>query len=264
MLETVGGSGDPVVCLHGVPTSSYLYRKVIPALGSRGMNAVAFDLPGMGLADRPTDFDYTWSGLGAFAFAAIDALGFDRFHLVVHDVGGPVGFELVARAGERVRSLTVLNTMVAVSTFRKPWPMAPFAVPVIGRGWLSGTPPWLFVRLMRHIGVFDQTAVTDAELAAHLMLLRRNDNGAAFLRIMRQFETTSLKEGLYRSVVSDRSRPTKVVWGVHDRALPVGTHGAQIAALVGSPILGLAGRHFLQEDNADAIADAIAALAQSS
>ena len=59
--ETVSGSGDPVVCLHGVPTSSYLYRKVIPALVSHGVNAGASDLPGMGLADRPIDFDSTWS-----------------------------------------------------------------------------------------------------------------------------------------------------------------------------------------------------------
>ncbi len=64
-----------MVCPHGVLTSSYPYRKVIPALGSRGVNAVALDLPGTGLADRATDFDYTWSGLGAFAAAAVDALG---------------------------------------------------------------------------------------------------------------------------------------------------------------------------------------------
>ena len=52
------GQGAPVVLLHGVPTSSYLYRKVIPALADQGLRALAFDFPGLGLADRPEGFDY--------------------------------------------------------------------------------------------------------------------------------------------------------------------------------------------------------------
>lgn len=260
VLEAAGAAGDPVVCLHGVPTSSFLYRKVVPALGHRGVRAFAFDLPGMGLAGCPDDFDYTWTGLGAFAARAVDALGIDRYHLLVHDIGGPVGFELTARHSGRVRTLTVLNTMASVASFRKPWPMAPFAVPGIGDAWLAGTPAWMFVKLMRHIGIYDQRAVDDAELAAHLVLLRRTDHGSAFLKIMRNFETTVAKEELYREILADPSRPRQVLWGVHDRALPSSTHGADIAALTGSPLMALPGRHFVQEDNAAAIADAVAAI----
>src|SRR5947209_5473080 len=90
------GDGDPVVCVHGVPASCFLYRKVLAELATRGLRGVAFDLPGLGLAERPADFDYTWTGLGGFARAAVDALELDGFHLVVHDIGGPVGFELTA------------------------------------------------------------------------------------------------------------------------------------------------------------------------
>jgi pimeloyl-ACP methyl ester carboxylesterase len=103
------GAGEPVVCLHGVPTSSFLYRKVLAELAQRGLRGVAFDLPGLGLADRPASFNYTWTGLGAYCASAVDALGLHRFHLVVHDIGGPVGFELATRVPERVASLTVLN-----------------------------------------------------------------------------------------------------------------------------------------------------------
>jgi pimeloyl-ACP methyl ester carboxylesterase len=123
------GVGEPVVCMHGVPASSFLYRKLIAELASRGLRGGAFDLPGLGLADRPADFDYTWTGLGRFAVAAVDALGLERFHLVVHDLGGPVGFELAAAIPARVRSLTILNTMVEVDHFRRPWVMQPFAWP---------------------------------------------------------------------------------------------------------------------------------------
>jgi haloalkane dehalogenase len=111
------GDGDPVVCLHGVPASSFMYRKLLPALAERGLRGIAFDLPGLGLADRPSDFDYTWTGLGRFAAAAVDTLRLDRFHLVVHDIGGPIGFELAAGDPTRVRSLTLLNTLIGVDHF---------------------------------------------------------------------------------------------------------------------------------------------------
>ena len=58
------GAGADVVLLHGVPTSSsFLYRKVLPVLADQGLRGTAFDFPGLGLADRPEDFDYSWSGL---------------------------------------------------------------------------------------------------------------------------------------------------------------------------------------------------------
>src|SRR3954454_10569619 len=90
------GNSEPVVCLHGVPASSFLYRKVLADLAARGLRGVAFNLSRLGLADRPAAFDYTWTGLGRFCAAAVDALELERFHLVVHDIGGPIGFELIA------------------------------------------------------------------------------------------------------------------------------------------------------------------------
>jgi haloalkane dehalogenase len=51
------GDGDPVVLMHGIPVSSFLYRKVLPLLAERGLRSVAFDLPGLGLAAKPGAFD---------------------------------------------------------------------------------------------------------------------------------------------------------------------------------------------------------------
>ena len=99
-----------MVLLHGVPASSFLYRKVIPQLADQGLRAIAFDFPGLGLADRPQPFDYSWSGLARWLGEAIDALGLDRCHLVVHDIGGPIGCEWAVRNPDRVLSLTALNT----------------------------------------------------------------------------------------------------------------------------------------------------------
>lgn len=264
LLEQGPAGGIPVLCVHGVPASSFLYRKVIPELAARGLRGLAFDLPGLGLAERPADFDYSWSGLGKFAADAVRELGLERFHLVVHDIGGPVGFELAAREPARVASLTLLNTIVDVAGFRRPWVMEPFARRGIGPLWLDGMPSRLFVSIMRRIGVWRQDAVTDAELAAYVPLLRGDDRGRAFLRVMRGFEPTPANQRRYREVVGAPDRPTQVLWGAHDPALPEATHGRAAAEAAGVRLRRLDGRHFLQEDNAGPIADAVAALARSS
>ena len=91
------GGGEPVVCLHGVPASGFLYRKVLPALAAKGLQGITFDFPGLGLSDSPTDFDYSWSGLAKWTVDALDAANIDKFNLVVHDIGGPVGFDVIRR-----------------------------------------------------------------------------------------------------------------------------------------------------------------------
>src|SRR6266480_7758907 len=127
------GQGDPVVLMHGVPVSSYLYRKVLPLLAERGLRGIAFDLPGLGLAARPPGIDYTWTGLGRWTGEAIDALGIERCHLVLHDIGGPIALEWALRNRDRVKTLTVLDTLLAVDGFRRHWTMAVLSPPVIGR-----------------------------------------------------------------------------------------------------------------------------------
>ena len=255
------GEGEPVVLIHGVPTSSFLWRKVLPPLGDRGLRGVAFDLPGLGLSDRPEDYDYTWSGLGRFAGAAVDALGIGSFHLVVHDIGGPVGFELLAAVGrDRVRSLTVLDTMIEVDVFKRPLPMELFARRIVGELWLAGTtsPAWRL--LMARMG---GDAAPD-EWNAHLDLLKREDGGRAFLKIMRGFERTREKRDLYVETLGRLDRPAQLVWAGRDSALPADPHAHDvIRALGGDVVLHMLPRakHFPQEDHAAAVAERIAALA---
>ncbi len=195
-----------MLCLHGVPASAFLYRKVIAELAALGLRGVAIDLPGLGLADRPEAFDYSWSGLGRFCVAAVDTLELSRFHLVVHDIGSPVGFELAAAMPDRIASLTVLNTIVDVDGFRRPWSMEPFATP-IGPDYLRTLVKPAFRALMRLQGIKDMSAVRSIELDAYVDLLKRQDGGRVFLQIMRGFERTAAKQALYRSVLADKRYP---------------------------------------------------------
>jgi haloalkane dehalogenase len=255
------GDGNPVVLIHGVPVSSFLYRKVVPELASRGLQGVAFDLPGLGLAERPEGFDYSWSGLAAWMGAAIEALGIERCHLVVHDIGGPVGFEWAVRNPERVLSLTALDTFVDVASFHRPWPMHPFSIRGVGEAWLRGMLPLPFRQVHYLVGIEDRAAVPSAEVDAHLALLKREDGGRALLKIMRGFELTEAKERFYFEGLADRPYPAQVVWGEKDKMVgKQHLHPLQRALGVERPTL-LPAKHFLQEDQAPAIAEAVASLA---
>ena len=161
------GDGPAVVCVHGVPSSSFLYRKLLTRLADQGLRGVAFDFPGLGLADRPPDFDYSWSGLARWLGEAIDALELVRVHLVVHDIGGPIGCEWAVRNPDRVVSLTVLNTMLDPATFSRPWTMAPFAIRGLGPIWLHATPAPAFAALFRLQGLGDRGAMSTAEVYAY-------------------------------------------------------------------------------------------------
>lgn len=252
------GRGETVLCFHGVPASSFLYRKVIRELSERGMRGVCFDLPGLGLADRPSDYDYSWSGLGQFSAKAVEALGLEEFHLVVHDIGGPVGFEVAAEMPERIRSVTLLNTMVKVDEFSRPWVMEPFAHRGIGELWLRSMIKPLFRPLMYWFGIKDRSAVSTAEIDAYVRLLKRKDDGRAFLKIMRGFERTRAKADRYVSTVRETEYPVQVLWGKDDPALKLSTYGEQAREISGSETIHtLPAKHFLQEDQAPAIAGRI-------
>jgi haloalkane dehalogenase len=256
------GDGDPVVLMHGLPASSFLYRKVIPELAGRGLRALCFDLPGLGFADRPGDFEYTFTGLGRFAVAAVDALGLDRFHLVVHDAGGPVGFELASTMPDRVRSLTLLNTVVDIETV--PFPMEVYARYATGERWPALPPSRITRELVYLIGIRDRAAVPHEEVDAYRELVLRQDNGRAYLRIMRNLERTAEKAQRYKAAVDTRRvpYPVQIVWGADDPILPLRKHGwaAREAAGVRT-IATLPGKHYLQEDMAPEVAAAVAEFA---
>ncbi|CQD13860.1 haloalkane dehalogenase [Mycobacterium lentiflavum] len=257
VLDAGPPDAPPVVCVHGVPSSAYLYRKVVPALAGTGLRGIAIDLPGLGFAERPIDADYTWTGLGRWLLTAIDELQLDRFHLVVHDIGGPIGFEVANAVPERVLSMTLLNTIIEVESFHRPWPMEPFAHRGIGEAWLASLRvPGAFLSIMRLVGV--SRHVPAAEIACWVPLLFGDDGGRAFLKIMRGFELTAAKEKLYLDAVRDGPYPVQVVWGARDRMLPWRRWGiqAQRAAGATDSIL-LPAKHFLQEDKPQEIADAV-------
>jgi pimeloyl-ACP methyl ester carboxylesterase len=120
-------AGDPskpaLVLLHGFPTSSHMFRNLIPALADR-FHVIAPDYPGFGLSDAPSPatFPYTFDRLAEITEKLlIEELGLQRFGLYMQDYGGPVGFRIATRHPERVEWLVVQNTNAYEEGFSGFW-----------------------------------------------------------------------------------------------------------------------------------------------
>ena len=101
------GDGPVVLFIHGNPTSSYLWRNVIPYV-SGDHRAVALDLIGMGASDKP-EIDYTFQDHYAHVESFIDALGLEDVTLVLHDWGGGLGSYYAANHSENVRAVAMME-----------------------------------------------------------------------------------------------------------------------------------------------------------
>jgi pimeloyl-ACP methyl ester carboxylesterase len=99
-----------VLLLHGFPTSSHMFRELIPLLADR-YHLVAPDYPGFGYSSTPsvTEFEYTFDHLSEVMSHFTDCVGLKRYALYAQDFGGPVGFRLAAAAPERMSALIVQN-----------------------------------------------------------------------------------------------------------------------------------------------------------
>ena len=259
------GEGEAVLCIHGVPTSSFLYRKVVVALAAKGMRAVAIDLPGLGLADRPEDFDYTFLNFAHFCAKAAEQLGLEKYHLVVHDIGGPIGFALAAENRDKILSLTILNTWIDVDKFEKPLPMRPFEVPVLGEAELASIAHTTWYLTFTTAAVSDADGIPKEEIYAYVDLLKREDGGAAFLKIMRHFDKSVAYTALCHQAVQDVPYPIQAIWGADDPGLRFERYGREVEEIADlKEISKLSAKHLLQEENWQEIADRIASLAKAS
>jgi haloalkane dehalogenase len=105
------GEGSPVWFMHGEPTWSYLWRKVMPPVRDAGFRVIAPDMPGFGRSDKPTDQDwYSYDAHVAAMGALLEQLDLHDVTFVVHDWGGPVGLRLAVEHPDRVARLVILDT----------------------------------------------------------------------------------------------------------------------------------------------------------
>jgi haloalkane dehalogenase len=114
------GSGDPILLIHGNPTSVYIWRNIIPYLTGYG-RVVAVDLIGFGKSDKP-DIEYRFSDHAAYLEEFIEKMGLRNITLVLHDWGSALGFDYASRHSANVRALAFLEALLVPVPGLEQWP----------------------------------------------------------------------------------------------------------------------------------------------
>ncbi|MGB3051243.1 MAG: alpha/beta fold hydrolase [Polyangiales bacterium] len=248
------GSGPPVLLLHGFPTSSHLYRNIIPTL-AKTHRVLAIDLPGYGLSDKPLDVTYDFDFYADVLDGFLHALDIGDTNLVVHDLGGPVGLYWALRNPGRVTRLTILNTLVYPETS---WAVKLFLLALrtpILRDYIVS--PKGIVAAMK-LGVVHKERLNRAILTPYTAPF---ENAAARKALIKAGSGLSI-QGLAQIAkgLPALKAPLRLIYGENDRVLPDIAQTMQRiqrahpnAELTALPNCG----HFLQEDEPERVAELI-------
>lgn len=245
---------DPVLCLHGEPTWSYLYRHVIAELLAAGHRVVAPDLVGFGRSDKPTRVeDHTYARHVGWITGVVDALDLRDATLVCQDWGGLIGLRVVAERPDRFAGVVAANTGLPTGEQRMPEVWLAF------RDWMASGQPVEVGRLV------DGGCVTDldeATVAAYDAPFPDADHQAGVRAMPSLVPTTPDDPGgvanraAWETLIARRV-PFLCAWSDRD---PI-TAGAdrpfreRLPGAAGQPHTTLeGGGHFLQEDVGPALA----------
>lgn len=250
-----------VLLLHGFPSSSHMYRDLIPRLATR-YRVIAPDYPGFGhsSAPDPDAFTYDFATLAAVIGEFADAVGADRYALFMQDYGGPVGMRLAVVRPDKVRALIVQNAVVNIEGWnreaagmlaaywrnRAPETEAPI------RGLLSAaTTRFQYThgatradRLSPDAWLFDQA------------LLDRPGNDRIQLELLYQYRHNVADYPLWQAYLRAQQPPLLAVWGVNDPFFTEAGLDFYAGALPRAEIHRFDAGHFALETHAGEIAAA--------
>ncbi|HJL20397.1 MAG TPA: alpha/beta fold hydrolase [Sandaracinaceae bacterium LLY-WYZ-13_1] len=209
------GAGDPVVLLHGFPTSSSDWHAVWDRLGDR--RRVALDLPGFGLSEKPADYAYGLMEQAEVVLAVLGARGLERAHLVGHDMGTSVACELLARRERGAspfapRSLTLMNGSVHIEMARLTPSQRLLRSPVADAFARIGRYPVFRMQLRRILG----RPVPEAELEAMWEQLVHLDGKRRLPAIIRYVDERWRFRHRWIGALTRLDVPALVAWGPRD------------------------------------------------
>lgn len=255
------GEGRPVLLLHGNPTWSFLWRKVISGLRGKGLRLIAPDLFGFGLSDHPP-------ALGAHTLRAhvdtiaalVDALDLRELVLVAQDWGGPIGAGMAARLPERVTAVVLGNTSVLA-------PRRPLRPSTFHRlSHVPGLSPALFLGLGFPLPVLgrvqgDPRSMGPLERRAYAFPFPRVRDRAGMLALARMVPNRDGHPSLQTLDRTDAwlrafGGPASLVWGLRDPILGRALKRHR-EALPHAHVRETQAGHFLQEEVPEILAEEI-------
>ncbi|MEP1230324.1 MAG: alpha/beta fold hydrolase [Litorimonas sp.] len=261
------GEGKTVVLLHGVPTSSWMYRKLIGKL-TPNMRVITVDLLGYGSSDKPENEDDIYSSVAHArrVEALLAARGVENYTILMHDMGGLVAWEMLRDAPTKVDGLIVLNTIVDQDGFNDPDLNAGFLTRQISRAYSSAlTSVAILDKVFGDLGLTGKHSLSENECFGYVRPMREGADGAIYSFFTglndEQFARLDEHQTLWPSYDTD----VLVMWGEKDKTLT----SKQIESLqAGFNIKGENihvfpdNAHFLTEEIPEVIADKVTKFVQ--
>lgn len=221
IVETGPASGAPVLLMHGWGACIYTYRYLLRALANAGRRAIAYDLRGHGLSDKPRgEVNYTTAALLGDAVGLLDALGLERADIVGHSLGGGIALHLGLSAPERVGRLVVAAPvgLARVRLRRIARVLAPRASDRLAR---YLTPRWLTSFLL-HGAYGDPRRVPDEAVDQYWAPSQFPNYYRSLRALLGAFSWDPLGTPELSRIV----QPTLVIAGTADRLIPDARRGA--------------------------------------
>ncbi len=243
------GEGEVIVLLHGVPSSGWLYRKMVDGLVESGYRVIVPDMLGYGNSSNPEGYEIYKPEYQADRLVSLmDSLGVKEWNHVFHDVGGMWTWELVRKHKRRVKKLVMLNSINLTEGFFPPLRMKDdwLAKAAMKAYEKRGSNKVMINQLFKET-VNDPKQISASDKAGYkLPLLEGKTNGIYYF-----FTQTCNLLPNYTSVIEDADIETAVVWGKNDEMLrwtPQATKLKRMLKIKESNIHLLDAKHFLQEE----------------
>lgn len=244
----------PVLFLHGLPSHSYTWQKMMSFLTDEQIPCIAPDWLGCGFSDKPNqkDFAYTPEAFVAALGELIAALKLEKFYLVIQGFLGSVGIQYALQYPESVAGLIILNTPIT-SSAKLPWAMKQMTFPLVGD--MMTQDPLLVDRTIEKGSGF---VVADKDLdVLRKPFLQSSAVGRSLMTILKKMQldqtTKEIEVGL-----SQWSKPTLIIWGTADSWLDIADAKKLVASNPEISLVELSeAKHYPQEHWSSEIAQEI-------
>jgi pimeloyl-ACP methyl ester carboxylesterase len=255
-----GSSMNPtIVLLHGFPSSSHMFRDLIPQLTDH-FHVVAPDYLGFGYSDAPaaTDFKYSFDNITAqIEKLLFTILGLKKFSIYVQDYGAPVGFRIASRHPEAIEGIVVQNGNAYVEGLSAAFdPLKPFWADRNGE--TEKAPRSLLTREMTIFqythGAKDPAAVSPDGYTFDQALLDRPGNDAIQLDLLHNYTANLPLYDEWHAYFRKYQPRTLIVWGQNDPFFIVPGAQAFLRDLPEADLILIDGGHFLLEEHSEFVA----------
>ncbi len=248
------GSGPPVILAHGIPTSSTVYRNIIPHL-AKDFEVIAFDWPGFGGSAKPHDFPYTYGRYERLFSALLAKLGIKKIHgLVVHDLSGPILLDWLSRSPDRVGRLAILNTTLYPRHWHPPKLALAQTIPLVGPLLMKISGRQYLRNLLQRIS----PGMSEEAVEYYLEATADPDAKRALSRLYgRMGRSVKDIKGVRHRIKHEWKGPTHIIWGRKDPILDEGNVKAFSRDIPQATHDVLDAGHFVQEERPEAVAPAL-------